>query len=271
MKNIKIFWDSYQNSDVKLFKSINNSWNNINISNTILTDYCIYIDNPHAPLDSICMLVEPNSIHPNQYEIVKSRSKDFKYILTYDKDYFKTCNNVIHISPPFGSWINGTDRQLYNKTKNISFIASTKRFCNEHNFRQDMVNKFSSVCDVYGTGRSTVLEKKINGLKDYRFSFCMENYITNLYYTEKVLDCFLTGTIPIYYGSKLIETIFDPNGIVWLDDILENRIKIEDLNEEFYKSRYNSVIKNYNIANNINNNVSNSIDGFILSINKGNI
>jgi len=135
MKNIKIFWDSYQNSDVKLFKSINNSWNNIDILNKIITDYNIYIDNPHAPLDSICMLVEPKSIKPNQYEIIKSRSKNYKYILTYDKEYFNTCNNVIHISPPFGSWINGTDRQLYPKTKNISFIASTKTFCNEHNFR----------------------------------------------------------------------------------------------------------------------------------------
>jgi hypothetical protein len=167
--------------------------------------------------------------------------------------------NFIHISPPFGAWVNGEERQVYNKTKNISFIASNKNMCEEHAFRHKMVNKFGKFCDVFGRGRKEI-SKKIEGLADYRFSFCMENHVTNLYYTEKLLDCFLSGTIPIFYGSRSISNVFDSNGIIWLNDILNGNVNINNLNEALYNSKIESVIKNFNIANEINNGVSNSLD-----------
>ena len=34
------------------------------------------------------------------------------------------------------------------------------------------------------------------------FSVCIENDVYDTYFTEKILDCFATGTIPIYKGTK---------------------------------------------------------------------
>jgi hypothetical protein len=47
-------------------------------------------------------------------------------------------------------------------------------------------------------------------------------------FTEKLLDCFKTLTVPIYYGCTNIEKYFNPKGIIQfntieeLDDILKN-------------------------------------------------
>jgi isopentenyl phosphate kinase len=51
-----------------------------------------------------------------------------------------------------------------------------------------------------------------------------ENSIYPKYYTEKITDCFATGTIPIYYGDRSIGEDFDMNGIIFMDDIDINNL-----------------------------------------------
>ena len=66
-------------------------------------------------------------------------------------------------------------------------------------------------------GLFTILDK-IDGLKDYCFSFAVENDIVPGYFTEKILDCFMTGTVPIYIGHEYIKSIFDERGIIFYND-----------------------------------------------------
>jgi hypothetical protein len=264
MKNLKLFWQPYQNSDLKYFKSLNNTWNNI-LDNSQF-DHQIYMDSLSVPDNSSLFLVEPKSIHPGHYQYALDNAERLKYIISYDREFFNNkINNFIHIPPPFGAWINDNDRKIYDKNLNISFIASTKILCEEHKYRQQIVNKLSNICDVYGKGRREI-KNKIDGLRNYRFSVCMENYITDLYYTEKILDCFLTGTIPIYWGTKNIKNVFDINGIIFLDDLLNEKITFNELNEQLYNEKLTSINNNFKIANNLKNNVSNSIDTFIEKI-----
>jgi hypothetical protein len=63
-------------------------------------------------------------------------------------------------------------------------------------------------------------------------------------FTEKITDCFMTGTIPIYYGIRNIGDFFNSDGIITLDD----NFKIEDLSFELYKSKINAVIENFKLA-----------------------
>lgn len=51
------------------------------------------------------------------------------------------------------------------------------------------------------TYKGTV-ESKVDVLQQYKFSICFEN--SNIYYgyiTEKLFDCFASGTVPVYYGA----------------------------------------------------------------------
>ena len=46
----------------------------------------------------------------------------------------------------------------------------------------------------------------------------IENYIDDLWFTEKILNCFSTKTVPIYYGARNIGQLFNADGIIQVDD-----------------------------------------------------
>jgi hypothetical protein len=76
----------------------------------------------------------------------------------------------------------------------------------------------------------------------------MENNIEPDYFTEKLIDCFLTGTVPIYLGPKQVENYFDPNGIIFFngDEDLPNILN--ELTSELYDSKIESIKKNFELA-----------------------
>jgi hypothetical protein len=94
--------------------------------------------------------------------------------------------------------------------------------------------------DVYGRGINEIPNKEI-GLKDYRFSFAVENDTYDTYFTEKILDCFATGTIPIYMGTKKVNEYFNEDGIIFFDGTFDLSL----LTEELYHSKMNAIKDNY--------------------------
>lgn len=56
--------------------------------------------------------------------------------------------------------------------------------------------------------------KKLETLGQYRFSLCLENSIFEGYVSEKIFDCFFTGTIPIYLGSPDVERLIPPQAFI---------------------------------------------------------
>jgi len=54
--------------------------------------------------------------------------------------------------------------------------------------------------------------------KDYKFGFAMENKNEDGYITEKIMNVFIGGAIPLYWGTSKIKTIFNPKSFVYLND-----------------------------------------------------
>jgi len=133
--------------------------------------------------------------------------------------------------------------EIYTKNKLVSMIAANKRMCAEHIYRQEIIKKFSSQCDHFGRGFNEIINKE-EGLKDYCFSFALENATYPNMFTEKITDCFMTGTIPIYYGIKNISDYFNPDGIITLTD----DFKIEDLSFDLYVSKLDAVKENLKLS-----------------------
>lgn len=77
--------------------------------------------------------------------------------------------------------------------------------------------------------------------KQYKFSIAFENSSSNGYTTEKILQAFSAGTIPIYYGNPRIAEDFNTKAFIncheynSLDEVVE-RIKEIDKSQEFYDS-----------------------------------
>lgn len=142
-------------------------------------------------------------------------------------------------------WIK--EQQVYEKTKLVSLIASPKKYTFGHALRHTLAEKYKDKVDLYGgvLGSSRVGKTtwdKLEALKDYRFSFIIENDKYETSYTEKLTDCFATGTIPIYWGAPDIGNIFNADGII----TLTSEFDINKLTPELYESKLEAVKDNFN-------------------------
>ena len=171
--------------------------------------------------------------------------KNYVRVFTHDVELSKF-SSVFSLTQCSGkSFIEHGD--IFQKSKLVSMILSNKTMCPEHKYRQDIIKKFSHKCDDhFGWGYSR-LQNKIDGLRDYCFSFAMENATYPNMFTEKITDCFMTGTIPIYYGIPNIGDFFNLDGIISLTD----NFRIEDLSFDLYISKVNAVKDNFEISKNL--------------------
>lgn len=137
-------------------------------------------------------------------------------------------------------------RKVYRtKKKNfcaavISNIKSTDRF------RINFINELSKYkrIDMGGKYNNNVggrIKNKIKFLSSYKFSIAMENTEGQGYVSEKILDSFLAGTIPIYYGGYMIDEFINPKSYILIKNEKDMLKKIEyikkiDKDKKLYKS-----------------------------------
>jgi len=197
------------------------------------TDRSIGIANQVEAKRKVALLIEPPQIYGNCYKVVQDRPQDFDWILSYDDQLAVGREKVLYY-PIGGCWIPQQDRRLdWPKTERCSIIASGKRLTPDHNLRHEAVERFKHRVDAFGHGYKPVAFKT-EGLAPYRFSIVMENVIIDTLFTEKLIDCFLTGTVPIYYGTHGIKRFFNMEGVLQfrtLDElgaILENCTRLGD-------------------------------------------
>ncbi len=145
-----------------------------------------------------------------------------------------------------GCWIYPESRMIHPKTKNISIIASAKRITEGHILRHDAINRFRDKIEgVYGNGY-TFVQNKLEGLKDFRYSIVIENDNHSSMSSEKLLDCFVTGTIPIYWGNgnKPLE-FFNMNGVLQFTSLEELGAVLDKATEEYYDLNIQAIKDNF--------------------------
>ena len=76
-------------------------------------------------------------------------------------------------------------------------------------------------------------------LEHYKFSIVIENDIDEFWFTEKLLNCFATKTVPIYTGATRIVEIFNADGIIELPytDMITSTVINLRIDEEYEKRR----------------------------------
>ena len=159
-------------------------------------------------------------------------------IISCDKELCAKYPKFIYSVTNAAPWV--VDRQIFEKTKLVSMISSNKRMVPGHLKRLEFVNKFKDQVDLYGRGFQEI-DCKEDGLRDYMFSIAVENAVYDTYFTEKLTDCFATGTIPIFYGCRGVTEYFNEDGIIFLDDEFD----ISTLTEELYYSKMDAIKDNY--------------------------
>lgn len=181
--------------------------------------------------------------------IVKPLIDDIKnnldsYMSCYDM-IFTWCEELVELHdrikwiPGSGSWIR--EPKIYPKSKLVSIIASNKSHLPGHQQRLHMIEQLKPYAPLFGRGFNEVKYKE-EALSDYMFSVAIENM--DNWFTEKLLDCFLTGTVPIYYGTPSVGKWFNTDGMIFLEDGFD----IESLSEELYASKKDPIEENFNKA-----------------------
>ena len=80
------------------------------------------------------------------------------------------------------------------------------------------------------------------------FSIVIENCKEDYYFTEKLIDCFLTGTVPIYYGCPSIAKFFNEKGILSFSNPKECFDIITTLTKEKYDEMLPFIKENFEKA-----------------------
>ena len=189
---------------------------------------------------------EPRPLRTELFKLIESKFEKFMsaykfdYIFTLDKELSRKDPRIIFLEGN-GSFIQTPG--LYTKTKLCSMISSDKQITNAQRVRVGYANKFKNSLDLYGTGFNPV-DCKSEALNEYMFSVAIENTFSEATFTEKILDCFLTGVVPVYLGANDLTSIFDCNGIIPLN----SNFDLSKLTPSLYKKLFPHVVNNYAIA-----------------------
>lgn len=195
----------------------------------------------------IAWLIEPPVINSFLYDYVEKNYNLFDMLFTFDE-------RLLGLSPkfkfcPYGTtWIPEDARRVWSKSKLTSAVFSSKRYTLGHNIRHEIFEAHKGDLDFYGEINNRRIEHKLDGHKDYMFSIIVENWAGNSYFSEKLLDCLLTGTIPIYWGYQKFSEFFDSNGFIYFTSTDQLRDILPHLNAEQYNSRLCAVKANFEEA-----------------------
>lgn len=190
-------------------------------------------------------LIEPPELNKFQYDYIKVNYHKFKKIFTYDKDLLDLSEKFV-LLPIGGCWIDESDRAIYEKNKLLCTITSHKKMTAGHRLRHEAISTINKI-DVFGYGYNPI-KNKIDTLKDYMFNLVIENQKMDFLFTEKLIDSFMTGTIPIYWGCPSIDKFFDINGIIQFNTIEELKDIINHLTVDVYNNKINSIRNNFELA-----------------------
>ncbi len=190
------------------------------------------------------VLFMTDEVH-DQKRFDKNFLRQFSAILTNRQDIEHS--NVIKIHE-FNHWhLNKSladlaHQQSILKSRSISVVCSDLTDLPGHKARYALVNRlighFKDRLDVYGRGFNAISDKW-DALAPYKYSIAIENNCHPGYFTEKISECYLAHTFPIYYGAPNICDYFDKRSMLLIDirDYMSCITNIEKLLDEdpYYK------------------------------------
>jgi hypothetical protein len=246
-----------------MFDLIVNSNFGFQVNHKFKSEAELYIDVfPNAPKKRkrILCLIEP-WMGERAINYLKNNKNDFDLILCWQSEVLNNFDNSKLF--PFGtSWIKNFD---LNKTKEfcVTTLIGSKNSMPNHKIRHDIPNiteKITSLpIHIFNSknksfSNNPMFRQMINpSLKNElfysQFHIAIENVTLDNWFTEKLIDCFQTKTVPIYIGCNNISDFFDVNGIIHaknLDDLID---KINKITPRTYDEMKTAIEKNYLLSN----------------------
>ena len=206
----------------------------------------------HRTLDGKFIKGHDENFDPR--EMIIRLEDHYDFIFTYDKELINQNPKKFKFIPADWVCIEPDSHNSKNKSKLVSMIYSKKGKVElvgigDRPLRHEVAETLGDRLDLYGCGSPNgMVDFKSDTLKDYMFSISMENCIHEYYYTEKILDCFITNNVPIFRGTSSVEKFFDSRGIIFWDTVDELRDILSGLSVDLYESMLPYIKTNYEMA-----------------------
>lgn len=166
-----------------------------------------------------------------------------------------------------------------NKIFNVSMLCSDTNWAPGHILRHKIWNKQNEITIpkmMYKppqTNKLKLFENNINisskrdktEMFNSMFHICIENNQAKDYFTEKIVDCIVSKTVPIYNGCPNISDYFDINGIIFVKDENDAINKVNNLTEADYYRMLPYLEKNLRLLKLLPS-FETQINNFLLSI-----
>ena len=238
--------------DKEVFKQKLNHLSSIDFS--LFIDALPEIQDDLSPIN-ILVLQEPNEYFG--YHDWAIQNKDlFNVILTWDDKVLNNCDNALLL--PFGhSWFKPDQYKVnHSKSFQISHLCGKLLKTYGQSLRHELLARKNEIkiptkfFDVYGDRYNIedARKGKEEVFGDSMFGIAIENTSHNGYFTEKILDCFLLKTIPIYWGCTDIDNFFNKKGIIKFGSVDECIYLSNTLTKEYYNSKKDIIEENYQKA-----------------------
>jgi hypothetical protein len=116
------------------------------------------------------------------------------------------------------------------KERRLSWITTNKAVLPGHRSRLRFLERIRSKIefDLFGQGFEPIKDKW-DGLAPYRYSLAIENFRNPYYWSEKLADCFLAWTMPVYYGCTRISDYFPSEAVCQID--IDDPMVVEKVTE----------------------------------------
>jgi len=219
-------------------------------------DFSLFVDiipqkNKDLSSINIFVLQEPNEYFGYHDWVIQNKDL-FDIILTWDDKVLNNCENAIFI--PFGSsWITEEiSLKPREKKFELGHLCGDKLLTYGHHIRHEILNRKNEfkIPTKFKFKGETILPAALITKEEIfgnpMFAIVIENTSHNGYFTEKITDCMMLKTIPIYWGCSDIGNFYNNEGIILFQNP-DDLIRIANsLTPEYYYSRKEIIDFNFN-------------------------
>jgi hypothetical protein len=223
-------------------------------------DFSLFVETPPQSQDELSDINIISFQEPNEYfglhDWVIQNKELFDIILTQSDKVLNNCDNAFY--QPFGhTWLKPDQyNKEHDKKFQLSHLCGKLNKTYGHSLRHETLsrkNEFSIPLNFYETygDRNNIEDARLGKefiFGDSQFGIVIENTSYRGYFTEKILDCFLLKTIPVYWGCSNIGDYFDIDGIITFNNVDDLIYKTNQLNESYYEDRKEIINKNWKLA-----------------------
>jgi hypothetical protein len=246
-------------------------------------DKPISIFNDYVPRDpnefsmvNLLILNEPNELF-GLHTFAKNNYQAFSAIMSWDEEMLGELTNYVLF--PHGE--TNLDLEYINSFETnpkrefgVTFLSGVLAMLEGHKLRQRILDKENEInipknwwrtlddFDHERGQRPGYFETKIgpngnpiegDGKKQVwntnkMFHVAVENSKHKHYFTDKILDCFGTKTLPIYWGAPNMGDWYDERGVIYFNDENELVEIINKLTPDDYYSRLPYIENNYKLV-----------------------